>query len=55
MILQTILCWISGCHFKFVRNIYGDEINHLNARSVWKCLYCGKYQLRSKLNSKSDL
>lgn len=20
----------------FVRNIYGDEINHLNCRSIWK-------------------
>ena len=21
--------------FKFMRNIYGDEINHLNCRSLW--------------------
>jgi len=21
--------------FKFARNVYGDEINHLNCRSIW--------------------
>ena len=25
-----------------VRNIYGDEINLLNARSEWKCIHCDK-------------
>lgn len=24
----------------FVRNIYGDQINHLNARSLWMCKDC---------------
>jgi hypothetical protein len=38
-------------HYKqtFIRNIYGDEINHLNARSVWKCDKCGKYILDQNL------
>ena len=25
----------------FVRNVYGDEINYLNCRSLWKCRKCG--------------
>lgn len=30
-------------HYKvlFVRNIYGDEINALNCRSIWECAKCG--------------
>lgn len=27
----------------FVRNIYGDEINYTDKRSVWKCSKCDKY------------
>lgn len=27
---------------KFIRNIYGDEINHQNARSLHRCQDCGK-------------
>ena len=26
----------------FIRNIYGDEINQLNARSIWRCSDCNK-------------
>lgn len=26
----------------FIRNIYGDEINYLNCRSLWKCNHCKK-------------
>lgn len=33
---------------KFVHNIYGDEINHANARSVWKCR-CGRKVLQPEL------
>ena len=30
-------------NFKFIRNIYGDEINlHNGNRSEWKCKKCGK-------------
>lgn len=32
-----------------IRDIQGDEINHLGARSVWKCLNCGKTEYRSSL------
>lgn len=32
-----------------IRDIHGDEINRLGARSVWKCLNCGKMKYRSSL------
>ena len=34
-----------------IRDIHGDEINHLGARSVWKCLNCGKIEYRSSLGT----
>jgi hypothetical protein len=33
----------------FWRNIYGDEINTWDARSVWECFYCGKVVLKQEL------
>jgi len=37
----------------FIRNIYGDEINHISSskiyRSWWECERCNKYQLSEKL------
>ena len=38
-------------NIEFVRNIYGDEINYANARSVWKCKYCGKIFYSGYLNN----
>lgn len=37
--------------YGFVRNIYGNEINILNARSIWRCrhLSCGKVKLSPTL------
>lgn len=38
------------CQWRFVRNVYGDEINDLNgARSVWLCKYCGSMGLGDRL------
>ena len=37
-------------NIEFVRNIYGDEINLVNARSEWKCKYCGKILYQKGLN-----
>lgn len=38
---------------KFIRNIYGDEINRISTkkifRSEWKCKNCGKTFYRSEL------
>jgi hypothetical protein len=44
-------CFRSGGHaLKWVRNIYGDEINARNGmRSEWKCTHCGSYQMRPEL------
>lgn len=40
---------------KFIRNIYGDEINqisppHKTYRSEWECVKCGKIKYKSYLN-----
>jgi hypothetical protein len=45
-------CWKTGGHVdRFVRNIYGDEINARNGmRSEWKCNCCGRWKLRPELN-----
>jgi hypothetical protein len=44
-------CFRSGGHaLKWVRNIYGDEINARNGmRSEWKCTHCGSYQMWPEL------
>lgn len=37
----------------FVRNVYGDEINHLGGkRSVWRCQDCGSIVYRGELHTK---
>lgn len=36
--------------YEFVRNIYGDEINHCGGyRSLWRCKKCGRLQWREQL------
>ena len=36
--------------YKFVRNIYGDEINHRGGkRSLWQCKKCGNLEYRDYL------
>ncbi len=35
--------------FKFVRNIYGDEIMETGHRSWWECTKCRKWQGRDRL------
>lgn len=40
--LKRLFCRHRG-GISFHRNIYGDEINVANARSVWKCKRCGGY------------
>lgn len=36
------MLWCSHKRIRFIRNIYGDEINLFNARSEHKCDDCGK-------------
>jgi len=46
--LKQLFCKHS--QIDFVRNIYGDEINHFNGnRSLLKCKECGKYILKQDL------
>lgn len=52
MLLDQIKCNHLDKPLEFIRNIHGDEINYLNARSIWKCLDCGKIILRSQLYEK---
>ena len=45
--LKRLLC---KHDFEFVRNIYGDEINHAGGRrSWWRCRKCGKWIARDEL------
>jgi len=44
MKLSTIINRLLCKHaLAWVRNIYGDEINATNCRTVWICERCGKY------------
>lgn len=36
-------------NYEFIRNIYGDEIIELNARSVYRCSKCRKIKYRNQL------
>lgn len=38
---RRLLC--NHDHQVWVRDIYGDEINHTGKRSVWRCEKCGAY------------
>jgi len=35
--------------FRWVRNIYGDEINATGGRSWWQCRKCGKWSVGASL------
>ena len=39
---------------RFVRNIYGDEINLMNGRSLWVCYKCGADMVRRELHTSND-
>lgn len=41
--------------YKFVRNIYGDEIRYLGwKRSEWRCSKCGKLKLEDNLFKEAE-
>jgi predicted HTH transcriptional regulator len=46
--------WCSHEQGTFHRNIYGDEINYANARSVYQCTECGKYIHKQELNQSEE-
>ncbi len=51
-LFRRLLC--DHRHSQFVRNVYGDEINLLNARSIWKCGHCGKVSYSAILHRPGD-
>lgn len=42
-------CYREGHDMKFIRNIYGDDIIYFDARSIYKCKKCGKFEYRKEL------
>lgn len=38
-----------------VRNIHGDEILHMNARSIRQCRLCGKVMYHSQLDKSPEV
>jgi hypothetical protein len=38
---SSLYCMTHDHDLEFVRNIYGDEVSVIEARSEWKCLRCG--------------
>ena len=47
--MHKIFCRHRNYPLKFVRNLYGDQVYMLNARSVWQCRECGKLFFRNYL------
>lgn len=48
--------YVCDHEYKFVRNIYGDEINqHNGMRSIWKCIKCDKIQYREDYHTTRTL
>lgn len=45
-ILKRLFC---KHDWEFIRNVYGDEINQLQCRSIWRCHYCGKEKFSTHL------
>lgn len=42
--------------FRFVRNIYGDEIFEWDLkRSIWQCVECGKLNVLNELHTRDSL
>lgn len=58
MLKSLLQWWAEMCcpdhKYDFVRNVYGDEINALNARSIWICRYCRKVRFDKELHSLSE-
>ena len=50
---SSMFCKHQVCDF--VRNVYGDEINMLNCRSLWKCRKCGAEVKRNFLGGGAQL
>jgi hypothetical protein len=48
---KRLHCLLEGHRDVWLRNIYGDEINHVGGRrSVWMCTFCGRVKYRRVLH-----
>ncbi|HEX3138658.1 MAG TPA: hypothetical protein VHQ87_01305 [Rhizobacter sp.] len=54
MLFRWLRCARRGHQPVFVRNIYGDEIDVLNARSIWRCANCEREILQKDLYRGKD-
>ncbi len=45
--LRRLFC---AHRYEWMRNIYGDQINEWNARSLWRCDRCGSLVRRQSLH-----
>lgn len=46
----TARLFCKHAHIVFVRNVHGDEINHVGGkRSVWRCCFCGSTKYEAEL------
>lgn len=50
-----MLAWFKSLFCKhaereFVRNVYGDEINELHCRSIWRCAKCKRLVFDANLH-----
>jgi hypothetical protein len=46
--IKRLLCFHTD--LTFFRNVYGDEINLRNCRSIWFCNNCDKMVYKNELN-----
>jgi len=52
LLIKQMLC---RHEFRFLRNIYGDEINQYDGkRSIWVCLHCHKSEYRDLFKGEKD-
>ena len=55
MLIDQIKCNHLDKPLEFIKNIHGDEISYLNARSAWKCPDCGKIIFRSWIYEEEEI
>jgi len=54
--LRQLLCGLLHNEWKFIRNIYGDEIIAAGwRRSIWRCQRCGKHKYEKELHTTGEI
>jgi hypothetical protein len=54
MVNAPQFCFFGNHDWKWVRNLYGDQINRFGGRSIWRCRKCGKTRPRQFLVEESE-